>query len=147
MAITLFGARACPFGRSSDSNPPWRKPLMKLWWVVVAVAMAAGMFFGACNSFSSGGSGTVGSSSGGTGGGTGASPSSGGAGGACTNVTACGGDVVGTWTVSSCLNVSGQLDLSISPDCSAQVTGSLQVSGTWSAKADGTYTDNTTTTG
>ena len=46
-------------------------------------------------------------SSSGTGGGTGGSSSSGGAGGACANVTACGGNVVGTWTVaSSCLSVS-----------------------------------------
>jgi hypothetical protein len=136
---------------------------MKLRLAVVAMATAAGMLFGACNSFSGSGSGTGGSSGGGTGGGTGGRPSSGaggatggssssgGTGGVCANVTACGGAVVGTWTVtSSCLNVSGQLDLSsfFGQGCSsAQVTGSLQVSGTWSAKSDGTYTDNTTTTG
>jgi hypothetical protein len=48
------------------------------------------------------------------------------------------------------LTVTGQLNLSgfFGPGCSsAEVTGSLKVSGTWSAKADGTYTDNTTTTG
>ncbi len=130
---------------------------------LAVLAMAAAMFLGACSSFSGSGSGAGGSSSGGTGagtggssrsgtgGGTGGSSSSGGAGGACANVTACGGNVVGTWTVaSSCLSVSGQLDLSNffgSACSSAQATGSLQVSGTWSAKADGTYTDNTTTTG
>ena len=122
---------------------------------LAVLAMAAAMCLGACSSFSGSGSGTGGSSSGGTGGGTGGSPStgtgggtggsssSGGAGGACTNVTACGGNAVGTWTVtSSCLSVSGQLDLSNffgSACASAQATGSLQVSGTWSAKADGSY--------
>jgi hypothetical protein len=57
---------------------------------------------------------------------------------------------VGTWTVaSSCLSVSGQVDLTlVGAGCpSAPVTGSLQVSGTWTANADGTYTDNTTTSG
>ena len=45
---------------------------MKLRLAVVAMAMAAGMLFGACNSFSgNGGSGTGGSASGGTGGGKG----------------------------------------------------------------------------
>ena len=77
--------------------------------------------------------------------------SSGGAGGAsCANVVPCGGDVVGTWTVtSSCLRVTGQLDMSmLSLGCaSASVTGALQVTGTWTAKADGTYSDNTTTSG
>jgi hypothetical protein len=135
---------------------------MKLWSAVVAMATAVAIFVGACSSFSGNGSGTGGSSGGGTGGtggrsssgtggATGGSSSSGGAGGACANVTACGGNVVGTWTVSSsCLSVSGPLDLSsfFGQGCaSAQVTGSLQVSGTWSANSDGTYTDNTTTTG
>ncbi|HVY25322.1 MAG TPA: arabinofuranosidase catalytic domain-containing protein [Polyangiaceae bacterium] len=71
-------------------------------------------------------------------------------GGACHGVTACGGDVVGTWMVtSSCLRVSGQLDLSAtSVGCaSAPVSGDLQVSGTWTATSNGTYSDNTTTSG
>ena len=98
---------------------------MKMRHAVVTVAMAAGMSFGACNSFSGNQSGAGGSSSGGTrggiggsagsgtGGSAGGSSSSGGAGGACANVSACGGSVVGTWTASSsCLSVSGQLDLS-----------------------------------
>ena len=136
--------------------------------VFVAMAFAAGMVSIACSSFS-GSTGTGGSTGSGTGGGrggssgtgtggsgagttgSGGSSSSGGAAGACSNVTACGGSVVGTWTVSSsCLNVSGQLDLSnfFNVNCpSGPVTGSLQVSGTWSAKSDGTYVDNTTTTG
>ncbi len=76
---------------------------------------------------------------------------SGGAGGAsCSNVQPCGGDVVGTWTVtSSCLKVTGQLDMSqFGLNCApAPVTGSLQVTGTWIAKSNGTYSDNTTTSG
>jgi hypothetical protein len=80
-----------------------------------------------------------------------APPGTGGAGGAsCPNGTPCGGDVVGTWTVtSSCLEVSGQVDLSmLGLVCtSAPVAGSLRVSGTWTAKPDGTYQDNTATQG
>jgi len=70
------------------------------------------------------------------------------------NGTACGGNVVGTWTVSSaCLNLSSS-DLDISAagldpaSCmNVAMTGSLNVSGTWTANSDGTYTDGTTTTG
>jgi hypothetical protein len=93
---------------------------------------------------------------GGGGGGAGGSsgtvpPGSGGQGGAsCSNATPCGGDLVGTWTVdSSCLTVSGAVDLStLGLGCaSAPVAGSLQVTGAWTGKADGTYWDNTTTSG
>ena len=87
-------------------------------------------------------------------GGTGGVPGSGGSGGtggsSCSNVSPCGGDIVGTWTVtSSCLKVTGQVDMSLlSSGCaSAPVTGYLQVSGTWTANANGTYSDNTTTSG
>jgi non-reducing end alpha-L-arabinofuranosidase len=58
--------------------------------------------------------------------------------------------VVGTWTVaSSCLTVSGALDLAlVGAGCpSAPVTGTLAVTGTFTANADGTYSDDTTTTG
>jgi len=75
---------------------------------------------------------------------------SGGGDASCSNVTPCGGDLVGTWTVtSSCLDVSGEVDLSnFGLGCaSAPVTGSLRVSGSWTANADGTYSDNTTTMG
>jgi len=68
----------------------------------------------------------------------------------CTNVTPCGGSVVGTWTIaSSCLKVGGTVDLTnAGVGCtSAPVTGTLSVTGTWSVAADGTVTDNTTTTG
>ena len=57
--------------------------------------------------------------------------------------------MTGTWTVTpSCLKVSGQLDLSsFGIDCtSASVTGSVQVTGTWTATG-GKYTDTTTTSG
>jgi hypothetical protein len=105
---------------------------------------------GSGGSYRSGGSGGSGGSAGNGGsrptGGTGG----GGAGGTCASVTPCGGDVVGTWNViSSCLNVSGTLDMSsIGLGCSAgTVTGALQVTGTWIARSDGTYVDKTTTTG
>jgi len=115
---------------------------------VLVFAVVAGMFSGACApgpSGSSGAAGTPGAA------GTAATGGSGGqAGASCPNVTACGGDVVGTWTVmSSCLTMSGNLDLTlVSADCApAPVTGQLMVSGSWSAKADGTYIDDTITTG
>jgi hypothetical protein len=68
----------------------------------------------------------------------------------CINGTSCGGDLVGTWAVSSsCLTLSGNMDVTMaSLGCNTvPVTGSLQVSGTWTAKADGTYVDATTTKG
>ena len=68
----------------------------------------------------------------------------------CTNVAACGGNVVGTWNVaSSCLKLSGDMDMSLaSLGCpTVPVNGSLQTTGTFVANADGTYSDNTTTTG
>lgn len=68
----------------------------------------------------------------------------------CSDVAPCGGSVVGSWTVASaCLSVSGSLDVSgFGLGCATvSVTGSLQVSGTWQANADGTYSDNTTTSG
>jgi non-reducing end alpha-L-arabinofuranosidase len=95
--------------------------------------------------------GTGGSPGGGaTGGSTGASTGGTTGGPSCANVTACGGDVVGSWTVtSSCLKVTGNLDLSLfGAGCAtAPVSGDLAVTGTWTANADGTYTDQTTTTG
>jgi hypothetical protein len=69
----------------------------------------------------------------------------------CTDVIPCGGDVVGTWNVtSSCLAVSGPVDMSslgLGAVCDATVTGALEVAGTWTANADGTYSDGTTTSG
>lgn len=68
----------------------------------------------------------------------------------CTNVAACGGPVVGAWTVSSsCMKLSGDMDVSLaSLGCpKVPVTGSLTTTGTFVANADGTFTDNTITTG
>ena len=100
---------------------------------------------------SSGGvKGSGGSSSTGGTKGSGGSSSTGGGAGSCPSVSPCGGDVVGTWTVtSSCLRVSGDMDLSsLGLNCtSAPVTGSLEVTGTWTAKSDGSYTDDTKMTG
>jgi hypothetical protein len=65
-------------------------------------------------------------------------------------VIACGGDVVGAWNVSSsCLILSGDMDLTlIGLGCATvPVTGTLSVTGAWTARANGTYVDNTTTTG
>ena len=51
--------------------------------------------------------------------------------------------------MSSCLTVSGALDVGLAGAAcpSAPVTGSLAVTGTFTANADRTYSDNTTTTG
>ncbi|HVY39831.1 MAG TPA: hypothetical protein VHM31_17960, partial [Polyangia bacterium] len=117
----------------------------------LSVAIACGAGTG-CSSTAGKLSGSGGSSSGGTiGTGSGGSASGGSpGGGSCPNVAACGGSAVGTWVVSSsCLKVSGTLDLgAFGAGCpTAPVTGTLQVNGSWTAKADGTYTDDTTTTG
>jgi hypothetical protein len=74
----------------------------------------------------------------------------GGAGPACTDVSACGGSVLGTWKVSSsCLSLAGDLDGAyLSLGCSkVPVTGTLTTTGTFTANANGTFTDNTVTTG
>jgi len=68
----------------------------------------------------------------------------------CPDVSPCGGSAVGTWTVmSSCLRVTGSLNIAgFGLGCtSVSVTGSLQVSGSWTGNGDGTYADNTTTSG
>jgi non-reducing end alpha-L-arabinofuranosidase len=109
---------------------------------------------------SSGGTSGSGGSSGGTTGsggrsGSGGSPASGGSGGTtsapnCPNGSSCGGSLVGTWNVtSSCLALSGDMDgyLLYLGCAKVPVTGSLSVTGTWTANSDGSYTDNTTTTG
>src|SRR3954447_23352750 len=106
---------------------------MKVQSAVLAIAAALGMLWGACSS-------TGGNSSNG-GGGTGGTSVNGGAEASCSNGTPCGGDVVGTWTVnSSCLKVTGTLDLmSFGAGCpTAPVTGSFHVTGTFTANSDGT---------
>jgi hypothetical protein len=111
--------------------------------LVSAVVLASTMAAFGCSS-SSGGSSSGGSSGSSSGGSTGTGGSS------CPTVEPCGGDIVGTWTVSSsCLTVGGELDLtSVGAGCpSRPVGGSIQVTGTWTAKANNTYTDDTKTTG
>lgn len=79
-----------------------------------------------------------------------ASGGSGGAGGACSPGMPCGGDLVGTWAVtSSCLKVAGPLDLNVlGLNCQgAGIAGDLQVTGSWTAGPDGRYVDDTTTFG
>ena len=71
-------------------------------------------------------------------------------GGSCSTPPACGGDLVGNWNVtSSCLVISGQLDLSNQGlGCAtADVSGYRQVKGNWIGNADGTYVDATATSG
>ncbi len=68
----------------------------------------------------------------------------------CSNVNACGGDVTGTWSVtSSCLDLSGELNLYLtSLACaSAPATGTLRTSGSLIFREDGSYSDNTVTVG
>jgi hypothetical protein len=68
----------------------------------------------------------------------------------CEAVEPCGGEVVGTWVVAgSCLPVSGMANMSgFGLGCSeAPITGTLEVTGTWVANADGTFKDQTHTTG
>ena len=131
--------------------------------IVAATAFAA--FSGACSvssdlppggagtSTGTGGTGTTAgspatagtSSSAGTPAGTSGAPTA-----SCTNVTPCGGNAVGTWNAtSSCLKIDGTLDISgLGVGCkTAKTTGSLTVTGTWTANADGSYTDGTTTSG
>lgn len=105
----------------------------------------------------SGGAGAIGGS-GGVGGvsalagskASGGSSATGGSTSRCSDAKGCGGDVVGTWNVTaSCLSATGQVDLSmLGLNCkSVSIDESLNVTGTWVAMADGTYSDKTTTKG
>jgi len=96
--------------------------------------------------FGAGGASTTGGSSSIGGGGT----NSGGAASSCSALTPCGGNVLGAWNVtSSCLKLSGDMDVSLaSLGCpTVPVVGSLTTTGSFIANADGTFTDNTRTTG
>lgn len=69
---------------------------------------------------------------------------------ACNAVAPCGGSVVGTWVAAgSCLPISGNADIAgFGLGCTtAPVAGTLEVAGTWTANADGTFKDQTTTSG
>jgi len=106
---------------------------------VGAAALASMMAISGCSNSGNGGSQGSGGNTGGT-----TQPTN------CPNGSSCGGDVVGTWNVtSSCLNVWGDYDVSLlGMGCSSvRVTGSFDVTGTWTANSDGTYTDNTVTKG
>lgn len=65
--------------------------------------------------------------------------------------TTCGGDVLGTWAATSCpLEVSGvvnMMGLGLGCPTGEITSGSLTVSGTWTAAADGSFTDNSQTKG
>ncbi len=118
--------------------------------LVGSMALAAAMANVGCSSSNGLPTGTGGTP--GAGGSTAAGGTTGSGGGAssCTGLTPCGGSVVGTWTVaSSCLSVSGDMDVTLaSLGCSTvPVTGALHVTGSWTANADGSYADNTVTTG
>ena len=97
-----------------------------------------------------GASGSGGSGVGGSAGSGGATGGSGGGGPSCSDTAPCGGMLEGTWTSASCpIAVSGVVDMAATGlGCpTAPVTGSLTVTGTWSAEPGGTYTDSTRTTG
>jgi len=115
--------------------------------LIGALMLVSAMATSGCSSSSStsgGGGATANGGSSTVGGNTGTSTVS------CTSVSPCGGNVVGTWNVtSSCLKVSGDLDITLaSAGCqTVPATGFLQTTGTWTANADGSYTDGTTTKG
>jgi len=120
----------------------------RLFGLLSAVALASAMANNGCSSSNVQNGATGGNN------GSGGSTGTGGTGGTsslnCPGVTPCGGSVVGTWSVSSsCLALSGDMDVSLaSLGCnSVPVSGSLHVTGSWTANSDGTYTDNTVTTG
>jgi hypothetical protein len=130
---------------------------------IAANALILGLSLVACSSggggSSNGAAGTSGTagksgSAGGAAGAAGGQGTGGGNGaGTCSNVNPCGGSPVGNWSVSAaCLSLSGSLDLAtagLDPrTCtSAPISGTLNVTGSFSANANGTYTDGTTTTG
>ena len=123
---------------------------MKNQSALLATALSLGFIAAACGAATGNLTGTGGSATGGT---TGAAGFTG-TGGSCTSGTPCGGDVVGTWNVmTSCLKItSSNLDISLAgldpTSCkNVQLEGYLTVNGSWSANANGTYTDGTTTTG
>ncbi len=123
-----------------------RKTFFRLSSALALVSILAAY---GCSSGSGGGEGGGGSSSGGSGG---ASASAGSSGSVpnCPSGSSCGGDLVGTWEVlSSCLAISGDMDTTMgSIGCkNLAVSGSAQVTGTWTVKPDGSYKDNTTVKG
>jgi hypothetical protein len=131
---------------------------MKLQAAVAMMMMVFATMSSGCSSgdspgstSSSGGAGNTGTSGGssGTGGKVGGSGGAGG-GETCSKVTPCGGEVVGTWEAkSSCLKQSGTADISyLGLAClTAQINGSIEVTGTLTLGDDGKYTDKTVAKG
>jgi hypothetical protein len=114
---------------------------IKLQLAVLVTVLAFATIWSGCGSFNSDSSNGNGGSAGGSSGEEGAS---------CSGVSPCGGNMVGTWNAtSSCLKVNGELDLTLPGTAcpSAPVTGSLQMTGIWTANPDGTFSDNTVTSG
>jgi hypothetical protein len=136
---------------------------MKVQSAVCLTSLVVGLISAACSPGGNGAPGSGGTSSsggttgsggtqgsGGTTGSGGITGSGGSSGPDCSDVAACGGQIVGTWSVkSSCLTVKGTLNLrAFGASCdSTPITGTLSVTGTFTAKSDTTYTDNTMTTG
>ena len=119
------------------------KPQAAVALITIAFATLSS---GCSSSTSSSGAGAGGSSNGGISGSGGST----GSGDTCKAVTACGGDLVGAWTVkSSCLKTTGTADISyLGLAClTAEITGSIDVTGTFTLGADGKYTDTTVAKG
>jgi hypothetical protein len=68
-------------------------------------------------------------------------------GGTCSNAAACGGSVVGTWTItSSCVSESASMVDSQCPSATASSSG-LSITGSVTYNADGTYSSSSTISG
>lgn len=127
-------------------------------------AGAGGSMAGTAGMAGGGAAGTAGTAGGGAAGTAGSAGTAGAAGTAGTgggepvecpdplpDATPCGGDLAGTWNVAMCeLPITGVLDMmGFGLGCSTGMvtSGSLQITGAITFNADGTYTDNTVTTG
>lgn len=129
---------------------------MKIQSAVMALTAALAVLWVACSPSDDGSPGTTSGSpaTGGAaaGGSSGASATGGATSGgakACSATTACGGDVVGVWkAASSCVSVSGEINLKPFGSCEhVPTTGTRTVTGTVTVRADGTWSDNTVTSG
>ena len=74
-------------------------------------------------------------------------PGCGSSGGTCSNAAACGGSIVGTWTItSSCVSESGSMFDSQCPSATVRSSG-LTITGSVTYNADGTYSSTSTLNG
>ena len=122
---------------------------MKPQAAVALITIAFAALLSGCSSSSSNSGASGGGSSNGGVSGTGGSTGTG-SGDTCKAVTACGGDLVGAWTAkSSCLKTSGTADISyLGLACStAEIAGSIDVTGTFTVGSDGKFTDATVAKG